>query len=122
MVAAVDGVWVAGAPLVGIWEQVVLKELDLHAYSDNDAARAAIERGDSKRLCYLKKHQDVSISALSEFFQSSKRHLHRVASEDNWSDILTKPLDHRLHWKGMAALQLCALEQDLSLDLDYEDE
>lgn len=122
LVAASDGVWVAGAPLIGIWEQVILVELELHAYTDNDAARGAIDRGDSKRLSYLRKHQDVSISALSEFFQSPKRWLHRVASEGNWSDILTKPLDHRLHWLGMAALQLCALDEDFELSVVFEDE
>lgn len=113
LVAASDGVWIAGAPLVGLWEQIILTELELHAYSDNAAARQAIDRGESKRLCYLKKHQGVSISALTEFFRPWNRWLHEVASEDNWSDILTKLLDHRLHWKGMESLRLCALDGEL---------
>lgn len=70
----------------------------------------AIEKGESKRLCYLKKHQDVSLSAPAEFFRLPNRYLNRVPSEGNWSDILTKPLDHRLHWMGMKAMQVVALD------------
>lgn len=87
-------------------EQITLAEVGLAGFIDNDAARISVGVGESRKLAHLRKHQDLSISSLHEFYSRPLRCLARIDSEWNWSDILTKPLDHVLHWRGVAALGL----------------
>lgn len=94
------GTFQGGATLIGFWEQVVHAEIGLESFIDNDAPRLTIEAGDSKKVGYMKKHQHF------EFYSHPMRRLNRIDSAKNWSDILTKPLDHILHWRGVTALGL----------------
>lgn len=105
-VATWMGTFQGAAPLLGLWEQIVHEEIELQSFVDNDASRTTVEAGGSKKLAYMRKHQHLSISAVSEFDTHSKRKLNRVESASNWSDILTKPLDHEAHWRGVIALGL----------------
>lgn len=104
LVAASDATFEAAAPLCELWHQVTGRQLDVHGHTDNDASRISIDSGMSRRLSYVRKHQDVSFSAVSAFYAKPGRSMSRVSSEDNVSDIMTKPLDHVAHWRGMRML------------------
>ena len=49
-----------------LFEEVLRREVRLVAEEDNSASVAAVYKGYSKRLAYLKKHRRVSLSALRE--------------------------------------------------------
>lgn len=57
---------------------------------DSDAARKVIEKGVSVAMRYTRKHTGLSIALLTDM--KKQVDLGRVSSEDNLSDMLTKPM------------------------------
>lgn len=105
--AAWSATFNGGVPIQSMWEQILNERMTLTGYIDNDAARIAIANGDSRKLAHLRKHHDMSLSAISEYYERDGNSLIRVDSAENWSDGLTKPLDHVAHWKAVRMFGMC---------------
>lgn len=106
VIAESDATFEAAAPLLELWEQVTGVTLPLNSHTDNEACRPCVGTGVSRRLSYLRKHQEVSLSAIHGSYQRRGSNLLRLPSEDNAADIMTKPLDHVAHWIGVRLLGL----------------
>ena len=61
-----EGVFAEAAPLSGILEQVLGRDVRVVAEMDNSTCIQAISRGFSRRLAYLKKVRRISLGALHE--------------------------------------------------------
>jgi len=75
-------------PLAGTLEQVLSNELWVEHQIDADAARAAILKGISLALKYMRKYSRISLAWLHE--ASKVIELSRIPTDENESDILTK--------------------------------
>jgi uncharacterized protein YqgV (UPF0045/DUF77 family) len=76
--------------------------------SDADVAIAAILKGYSRKMSYLRRTQKVSLGYLHDYFGCENTLLDKVPGPKSDSDILTKGLDHISHWRHTAALGLRA--------------
>jgi hypothetical protein len=97
---------------------------------DNDAALIAARKGYSRRLAYLKRHQRISLSALRDVYVGREEHednsepsinvLGKISSENNRSDIGTKPLDHVRHWFLLGRLKMKTLREIRAMQQDHQ--
>jgi hypothetical protein len=71
-------------------------------------AIAAILKGYSRKMSYVRRTQKVSLGYLHDYFGCENTLLDKVPGPKNDSDILTKGLDHISHWRHTAALGLRA--------------
>lgn len=111
LVACSDGTFQAAAPLCEFFHQVTGIVMPCRLHTDNEAARTVVGSGHSRRLGHVKKHHDVSMGAVNEFYSKKGREANRVPSGDNTSDLMTKPLDHVSHWHGVRLLGMGTQEQ-----------
>ena len=84
----------------------------MHLLCDASAARGALAAGFSKQMRHLPKTMGVSIAFLHHVIQSQGLKVHCVKSEDNSSDIHTKPLPRSTfegHRASMGIRQLAKL-------------
>ena len=78
--------------------------------SDNETGVAAIRKGYSRKLAYLKKHQRISLGALHEVYaENGPNVLADEAGIDMIADPMTKPLDVAAHWRHFRRMGLVAL-------------
>ena len=106
MVAAVEGTCNVGEPVRLLFEATLGRVVHHAVLPDPDTARTAVEKGYSRRLAYIKKTQRISIGWLHDHFLREDTTLARVDTLKNWSDILTKALDHAKHWGHLARMGL----------------
>ena len=93
-------------PLQDLAEDVWGREVELHAATDNAAALLDIQQGWSKSMRYLRKHQGVSLSLMSETLDLKGNSVVQANTDDNVSDILTKAPGPRKHSKCVTKLGL----------------
>jgi hypothetical protein len=80
--------------------RVIIRQL-----TDSEACRLAVKKGSSGALRYIRKHQFISLSVVSDFFApETGNELGRVDSNDNHSDFMTKGLPRPVHEKHSAAV------------------
>ena len=75
--------------------------------TDNDAARAMVRAGHSRRLAYMRRHQRVSIGALHEALGPGNEDGNDLVREPSTTmpvDVFTKPLPAREHWECLRRL------------------
>jgi hypothetical protein len=102
-----DATFTGATPVMSLWDQIACYVVPMCMNIDNDAARQSTMTGESKQMSgVLRKHHDVSLDALHEFYCKDGRSLRRIDSAANPADILTKPLDHILHWRFMQLLRM----------------
>ena len=90
-------------PTASVLEQMLGREIPTSLDLDNDAARAAIEKGVSPALRYVRKHRRISVASTHSLVKSCGIVMGRVESAENTSGILTKGLkvgEHERHFKG----------------------
>jgi len=107
--AAKDATSKTALPLGSLLDSLLGRTVALAGHGDNDASLAAIRRGYSKKMSYIKRTQKVSIGSLKEVWcgespdlEDDEGHpniLLRVDSENNPSDVMTKGLPPEKHWK-----------------------
>ena len=109
--------------LVGTLEVLLRRPMRLCATIDAQTGIAAIKKGYSRKMAYLKKWKRVSISALHDVYVgenpsyepddafSINRLLH-ISGERNGSDLLTKPMPHPRHWQLLGMLKMMKLSRD----------
>ena len=98
-----------GLPNVSLLETLTGRDVRLIAEEDNQASIAAIRKGFSRRMAYMKKTQRVSLSSLHQIFfgtseevnptdEDTINRLEYVDTHENIADIFTKGLDYEKHW------------------------
>ncbi len=82
--------------LLGIWEEILQREVKMIVESDSATCLQAIRSRLSKEMKYIKKHHGVSIAFLHDCMDPAKHHGRQAQKIDgtlNTADIFTKPLD-----------------------------
>ena len=92
MVAAADCLTRSAWPLQGTLEQLYDHEIPLILNTDNSTCELDLNMQWSKGMRHLRKHQRVSISLLGEGIERDDTALLHRDSNDNRSDLMTKPL------------------------------
>ena len=82
-------------PIVRLLEQIFGRAVAATMLTDSSAAAAAIEKGSSAAMRYLRKNQRVSMSCLKDYFTAGGVEVEKIDGERNLADIFTKPLDGR---------------------------
>ena len=110
VVAYNDGLKLCALPLTGVLESLQ-DVVEMYVETDNETAQVVIKSNLPKKLRYLKKTQRVSIAFLHDVMSMPHHHDERVASGDNNSDLMTKPLERVLHWKHTREIGiLCSMD------------
>ena len=95
LVATADVTQKAALPLSSLFEALLRRTVSVVLRNDNDTACLDIERGYSRALAYLVKHQRLSLGAMHEdLVEDSSNALVRSNTKRMLADVLTKPLDH----------------------------
>ena len=107
----------SGLVIQEIFENLLKRPIRLIAETDNDTAVSVVAKGYSRRLCYLRRTQRISISALHDLYHgegddeelepSDEKTLNRLlhsSGDAMTADILTKLLEPAPHWRHMDAL------------------
>ena len=82
-----------------MWEVLLRRIVSVLLRNDNSAAVLDVERGYSRALAYLVKHQRLSLGALHEdLILDAHNTIVRCNTLRMLADVLTKPLDHVRHW------------------------
>ncbi len=92
-----------------MFEQLAGRVVRIIAREDNDAAIAAVRRGYSRKLAYMRKRDKISLSALHEVFFGDPSELGEPQSHDvnmliaqdsdtQRSDIFTKATKPQMFW------------------------
>lgn len=84
-------------PTASVLEQLLHRDIPMQVDMDNDAARAAMLKGVSPALRYVRKHRRVSVAATHSLLESCGIIVGRVETAPNVSDVLTKGLKHEEH-------------------------
>ena len=122
VVACSDATFRSALPITAVVERLVDRRMRIVMGTDASAAHRAIEKGYSKKLSYLDKHQRVSIAATHEVYYASLSApsddaeeaagwlnvLHKIGTADNRGDLFTKPLPHETHWRHVWGLGMVA--------------
>ena len=124
MVACSDATFRSALPITSIVERLLDRRVRIVMGTDASACLAAIQKGYSKKLSYLDKHQRVSIAAVHEVYFASMslpvsdaegeaqaevlNVLAKVATDMNRGDLFTKPLPHEAHWRHVWGLGMVA--------------
>lgn len=88
--------------MAGAYEQILGRTVTCHHEIDADASRAAILKGMSIAMRYLRKYSKVSLSWLKS--ATEEIGLGRVSSDDNESDLCTKPIPRETLVRHLKAL------------------
>ena len=80
-------------PLTDMVTQTLGKPTPSTLLTDSSAALAAVEKGTSSTMRYLRKNQRVSLSCMRDYFETAGIVPKKVDGEDNISDIFTKALE-----------------------------
>jgi hypothetical protein len=112
----------SGMVLQEIFEQMLERPIRLIAEEDNSASISAVKRGYSRRLCYLRRTQRLSLSALHECYFGAEEQeeldvhcvdcinrLVHLAGEEMTADVLTKLLEPPKHWKMVEGMGMVAV-------------
>jgi hypothetical protein len=99
--AQTDAVVRSSAPIWIMLSQVWGYELAEKLYCDNSAARVAIVTGVSRKLCYLRRTQRVSLGLMSDYVSDDNASMSAIDTRYNGSDLLTKSLDEPNHYRLM---------------------
>ena len=95
----------AALPLSSLFEALLRRTVSVVLRNDNDTAVLDVERGYSRALAYLIKHQRLSLGAMHEdLICDANNALVRCNTKRMLADVLTKPLDHVRHWTLLAML------------------
>ena len=95
----------AALPLSSLFEALLRRTVSVVLRNDNDTAVLDVERGYSRALAYLVKHQRLSIGAMHEdLVLDPSNALVRCSTKRMLADVLTKPLDHVRHWVLLAMM------------------
>ena len=95
-----------------VWplQQILLElygyDVPLELGTDSSTAKLEIERGFSKSMRSLKKHQRTSSGLMMEALDKEDDELNNLDSEANTSDVCTKPLGSVLHTKHRAGFPI----------------
>ena len=123
VVACSDATFRSALPLTAIVERLVDRRVRVVMGTGASAAHQAIEKGYSKKLAHLDKHQRVSIAATHEVYYASLSApaeadgdeaagslnvLHKIGTAENRGDLFTKPLPHEAHWRHVWGLGMVA--------------
>lgn len=126
-VAMCDCVKRSALPLQELLEKIFGKEIELQLHVDNSAAKMIGERGCSKNLKYLNKHQRVSESFVKEFVDArhEDRKIIKVESAKNLADLMTKGLMRVAHWRLCESIGMIPIDGvegfgDIGMWLDDE--
>jgi hypothetical protein len=110
-----------------IYERLLKRPVRLCAEIDNDASLNAVRKGYSRRLCYLRRTQRISLGCLHEVYfggeeveeleatdDRSINRLRHLPGEEMTADIMTKLLEAEKHWRFCddAGLILVTPEQE----------
>ena len=105
LVATADVTQKAALPLSSLFEALLRRTVSVVLRNDNDTAVLDVERGYSRALAYLVKHQRLSIGAMHEdLIEDPSNALVRCSTKRMLADLLTKPLDHVRHWALLAMM------------------
>ena len=105
LVATADVTQKAALPLSSLFEALLRRTVSVVLRNDNDTAVLDIERGYSRALAYLVKHQRLSLGAMHEdLVLDANNALVRCNTKRMLADVLTKPLDHVRHWALLAMM------------------
>ena len=105
LVATADVTQKAALPLSSLFEALLRRTVSVVLRNDNDTAVLDIERGYSRALAYMVKHQRLSLGALHEdLILDSSNTIVRCNTLRMLADVLTKPLDHGRHWSLLAMM------------------
>ena len=80
-------------PITDLLSQVLGKQTQASLLTDSSAALAAVEKGASSTMRYLRKNQRVSLSCMKDYFETAGITPKKVDGLDNVSDIFTKALE-----------------------------
>ena len=94
------------APVGEAISQAWGRQLFEAAETDNDAALADVRSGHSKKLAYVRHYQKLSIGLVHDYFDEDNREIGRVNTDDNDSDMFTKPLDIEAFERHCASLYI----------------
>ena len=94
------------APVGEAISQAWGRQLFEAAETDNDAALADVRSGHSKKLAYVRHYQKLSIGLVHDYFDEDNREIGRVNTDDNDSDMFTKPLDTEAFERHCASLYI----------------
>ena len=105
LVATADVTQKAALPLSSLFEALLRRTVSVVLRNDNDTAVLDVERGYSRALAYLVKHQRLSIGAMHEnHVEDPSNALVRCHTKRMLADLLTKPLDRVWHWALLAMM------------------
>ena len=95
----------AALPLSSLFEALLRRTVSVVLRNDNDTAVLDVERGYSRALAYLVKHQRLSLGAMHEdLILDANNALVRCNTKRMLADVLTKPLDHDRPWTLLAMM------------------
>ena len=80
-------------------EDVYGRTFQLEVGTDNSTARLDILQGYSKGMKHLRRHQRVSISLFKETLDREDVDVLKLDTNENTTDVLTKPLGAEKHEK-----------------------
>ena len=80
-------------PLTDLISQTLNRPALASLLTDSSAALAAVEKGASSTMRYLRKNQRVSLSCMKDYFETAGIAPKWVDGLDNISDIFTKALE-----------------------------
>ena len=81
-------------------------DVPLELGTDSSTAKLDIEKGLSQSMRYLKEHQRILPGLLTEALDTEDDELNKLDSEENTSDVCTKPLGSVLHEKHRAGFPI----------------
>ena len=79
-------------PIQLLMKQLLGKPVELKVHENNSATIAAIAKGYSPALRYLRRTQRIDIGFLHEVFEMDENTLEKAATSDHRGDMFTKPL------------------------------
>ena len=109
-VALADGVCRSSFLAAEIVDSVLQQVTTVDHYVDANACLQAVQRGFSKKMGYLRKHQRVNLGFLKDALTSQDEvNLRKIGTDDMTADVLTKSLPVSKFQKHRAGLGVGAL-------------
>jgi hypothetical protein len=84
-------------PVVDMLGQIYKKDIQATLYTDSSAALAAVEKGASPNMRYLRKNHRVSLGCARDYIIKVGIEHKKIDGESNVADIFTKPLSVLRH-------------------------
>lgn len=122
--ALIDQLTRSTLPAIGVLEEYLKRRMDYFQSVDNDACRVVCTTGKAAHLAHLRAHRRITVGFVRDAFdpeEHPRRHLDRVDTDLNHSDILTKPMkgDDVFHFHA-SKLGLVDLQQYRHLFTPHE--